>query len=286
VKDTKIIPVSNCIFKKMIFFANWKIYMKSRKEVKDYIEKIKSEFRGFDSEVLEVHIMTDFLSFEYAKQNFSALNIKVGVQDLFWEDSGSYAGAISPLMLNNLGCDSAYLGHSERKLYFGETDENINKKVLACLRNNVIALMFIGETKEELGKGLTKDVLRRQLNIGLTNVTAEMLNRIVLIYEPRWAIGQKDSASTTVIKSMHVMTKELLAELYDVDTVKKIRILYGGSVNLENIEEIIEIKEVDGVGAARAALNPLDFIKLVRKTEIEAKKRFNLNNKNDFKGTR
>jgi len=272
--DTKNINTSNRNFKKMVFFANWKIYMKSREEVKDYIEKIKSEFKGFDPEVLEVHIMADFLSFEYAKQNFSALNIKVGVQDLFWEDSGAYAGAISPLMLNNLGCDSAYLGHSERKLYFGETDENINKKVLACLRNNIIALMFIGETKEELDKGLTEEVLRRQLNIGLKNVTAEMLNKIILIYEPRWAIGQKDSASTATIKSMHIMTKELLTELYDVNTVKNLRILYGGSVNLENIEEIIEIKEVDGVGVARAALNPIDFIKLVRKIEIEAKKRF------------
>lgn len=272
--DTKNIRTSNRNSKKMIFFANWKIYMKSREEVKDYIEKIKSEFKGFDPEVLEVHIMTDFLSFEYAKKNFSALNIKVGVQDLFWEDSGAYAGAISPLMLNNLGCDSAYLGHSERKLYFGETDENINKKVLACLRNNIIALMFVGETKEELEKGLTEEVLRRQLNIGLTNVTAEMLNRIILIYEPRWAIGQKDSASTATIKSMHIMTRKLLAGLYDAGTVKNIRILYGGSVNLENIEKIIEIKEVDGVGAARAVLDPFDFIKLVRKIEIEAKKRF------------
>ena len=272
--DTKNICTSNRNFKKMVLFANWKIYMKSREEVKDYIEKIKSEFKGFDPEVLEVHIMTDFLSFEYTKQNFSALNIKVGVQDLFWEDSGAYAGAISPLMLNNLGCDSAYLGHSERKLYFGETDENINKKVLACLRNNIIALIFIGETKEELDKGLTEEVLRRQLNIGLTNVTVEMLNKIILIYEPRWAIGQKDSASNAIIKSMHIMTKELLTELYDVNTVKNLRILYGGSVNLENIEEIIEIKEVDGVGVARAALNPIDFIKLVRKIEIEAKKRF------------
>ena len=150
-------------FRKMVIFSNWKIYMKSRNEVESFVEKFKANFNSFDSDVLEIHIMTDFLSFEYVKKSIKDYGIKVGVQDIFWEDYGSFAGEVSPLMLKDLGCDSVYLGHSERKTYFGENDENINKKLLACLRNNITPLMFIGETKKELEMGLTEEVLKRQL---------------------------------------------------------------------------------------------------------------------------
>lgn len=262
------------MFRKMVIFGNWKIYMKSRQDVEDFVKKMKEELGSFDYEVLEVYIMADFLSFEYVKQNLDGCNIKAGVQDIFWEDFGTYAGEVSPLMLKDLGCDSAYLGHSERKMYFSETDKSINKKLLACLRNNIIPMMFIGETREELNKGLTEKVLRRQLRIGLKGVTSEVLDKIILVYEPRWAIGQKDSASADIIRSMHIKIRELITELYNGTSVDNIRILYGGSVNLKNIKEILEIKEVDGVGAARAALNPLDFIKLIRYVENEARKRF------------
>jgi triosephosphate isomerase len=262
------------MFRKMVIFGNWKIYMKSRQDVEDFVKKIKEELISFDYEVLEVYIMADFLSLEYVKQNLGGCNIKAGVQDIFWEDFGAYAGEVSPLMLKDLGCDSAYLGHSERKMYFSETDESINRKLLACLRNNIIPMMFIGETKEELNKGLTEKVLRRQLRIGLKGVTSEVLDKIILIYEPRWAIGQKDSASADIIRSMHEKIRGLITELYNDTSADNIRILYGGSVNLKNIKEILEIKEVDGVGAARVAMNPLDFIQLIRYIENEARKRF------------
>lgn len=259
--------------KKMVIFANWKIYMSSREEVRGYVEKIKENLKGFASDALEVHIMADFLSFEYLKRNLSGTGIKIGVQDLFWEDYGAFAGEVSPLMLKDLGCDSAYIGHSERKLLFGENDENVNKKVLAALRNKITPLMFIGETKEELDEGKTEEVLRRQLKIGLKNVTSEMLEKIVFIYEPRWAIGQEQSASKETVSAMHKKTYYLLEELYLPESVKKARLLYGGSVNLENIKETIKIKEVDGIGAARASIDPLNFIKLIKIIQSEALKR-------------
>ena len=259
--------------KKMVIFSNWKIYMSSRAEVSGYIEKIKGNLPGFASHVLEIHMMADFLSFEYLKKNLSGTGIKTGVQDLFWEDSGAFAGEVSPLMLKDLGCDSAYIGHSERKLLFGENDENINKKVTAALRNTITPLLFVGETREELENGSTEEVLRRQLRIGLKNVTREMLEKMIFIYEPRWAIGQGQSASLDTISAMHRKTATLLEELYEPKAVKKARILYGGSVNLENIKEIIEIKEVDGIGAARASIDPLNFIKLIKIIQAEALKR-------------
>jgi triosephosphate isomerase len=262
--------------KKMVIFSNWKIYMSSREEVSAYVEKIKGGMPDFASDALEVHIMADFLSFEYLKKNLSGTGIKIGVQDLFWEDSGAFAGEVSPLMLKDLGCDSAYIGHSERKLLFGENDENVNRKVLAALRNKITPLVFIGETKQELDDGSTEEVLRRQLSIGLKNVTSGMLEKIIFIYEPRWAIGREQSASKETISAMHKKTYSLLAELFAPESVKKVRILYGGSVNLENIKETIEIKEVDGVGAARASIDPLNFIRLIKTIEAEALKRARL----------
>jgi len=259
--------------KKMVFFANLKIYMSSREEVHGYVEKIKGNLGGFDPNVLEVHMMADFLSFEYLKRNLSGTGIKIGVQDLYWEDSGVFVGEVSPLMLKDLGCDSAFIGHSIRKFLFGESDESINKKVLAALRNEITPLMFIGETKEELEDGKTEEVLRRQLEVGLQNVTSGMLEKIIFIYEPRWAIGQEHPASLQTIGSMHKKISVLLEELYVSESVKKARILYGGSINLENIKEITEIKEVDGTGAARAIVDPINFIKLIKITEAEALKR-------------
>ena len=260
----------------MVIFSNWKIYMSSRAEVSEYVQKIKENLSGFSSKVLEVYIMADFLSFEYLKNNLSKTGIKIGVQDIFWEDSGSFAGEVSPLMLKDLGCDSVYIGHSERKLLFGENDENVNKKILAAMRNKITPLVFIGETKQELDDGKTVEVLRRQLRIGLNSVTQEMLEKIVFIYEPRWAIGQEQSASQETISAMHKKTYSLLEELYEPESVKKVRILYGGSVNHKNIKETIEIKEVDGIGAARASINPMDFVKLIKIIEAEALKRAGL----------
>jgi triosephosphate isomerase len=258
----------------MVIFANWKIYLGSRNEVIDYLKTFKENLGTFDPDILEVHIMTDILSFEFVKNQFLNNDIKVGVQDLFYEDRGAFAGAVSPLMLKDLGCDSAYLGHSERKIYFGETDENVNRKVHACLRNGITPMMFVGETRQELEEGRTEEVLKTQLSVGLRGVSTERLQRVVLIYEPRWAIGQRESASPETISTMHIKTRQLLAALYGgADNVSGIRVLYGGSVNLENIYEVLRLKDADGIGAARAAMDPLDFIKLIRLTEAEAKKR-------------
>ncbi|MBM3706269.1 MAG: triosephosphate isomerase [Actinobacteria bacterium] len=261
-------------FRKMVIFANWKIFMRSRDKVADYVQKFKENLCSFDTSVLEIHIMADILSFEFTAKQFYKTDIKVGVQDLFYEDSGAYAGAVSPLMLKDLGCDSAYLGHSESKIYFGETDENVNKKVHACLRNNIIPMMFVGETREELESGRTEEVLKMQLSTGLKGISTDMLQKVILIYEPRWAIGQKESAPVETIRTMQRKTRYLLAQLYSSESiVSGIRILYGGSVSLKTIGRIIEIEEVDGIGAARAAMNPFDFIKMARITEEEAKRR-------------
>jgi len=145
-------------FKKMIFFSNWKICMLSRAEVMDYVVKLRDELVSYNTDLLDVYIMPDFMSYDVVNDNLKNIPIGVGLQDIFWEDYGSYAGEVAPLMLKDVGCKCVYIGHSERKIYFGETNENINKKVLACYRNGIIPFLFVGETKEEFDKGITEEV--------------------------------------------------------------------------------------------------------------------------------
>ena len=197
--------------KKMVIFSNWKIYMKSRNEVESYAKIIEKNLKVISSKFIQIYIIADFLSFEYLKKRLQHLNIGIGVQDLFWEDYGPYAGEVSPSMLKDLGCDCAYFGHSERRSMFGETDKNINKKIKAALRNDITPILFVGETIEELQKGQTDDVLRAQLQKCLEGISIEIFKKVIVVYEPRWAIGQKDAASAQTIKPSHLMVRKLIA---------------------------------------------------------------------------
>jgi len=247
--------------------------MRSRAEVIDYITKLKKELVSYNTDVLDVYIMPDFLSFEVVKNDLQDIPIYAGLQDTFWEDYGSFAGEVAPLMLKDLGCSCVYMGHSERKIYFGETNENINKKVLACLRNGIIPFLFVGETKEEFDKKITEKILKEQLETCLKDVSADLMKSLVIIYEPRWAIGKEDAASPDIIDACHKKVRKLIVELYNSDTTKLTRILYGGSVNLDNISTIIKIPNVDGVGSTRSSLDPINFIKMIRLVEKESEYR-------------
>ena len=260
-------------FRKMIFFSNWKIYMRSRAEVLDYVKKLKDELASLNTDLLYVYIMPDFMSYDTVKKNLKNIPIYVGLQDTFWEDYGSYAGEVAPLMLKDIGCRCVYMGHSERKIYFGETNENINKKVLACYRNGIIPFLFVGETKEEFDRGITEEILKEQLKIGLNGIPADFMKHLVIVYEPRWAIGQEDAASQDIIEKYHKKVRQLLAELYNDNIAYLTRVLYGGSVNLNNISSIIKIPEVDGVGSTRSSLDPINFVKMIRLVEKESEYR-------------
>jgi triosephosphate isomerase (TIM) len=263
--------------KKMIIFANLKIFMRSMSQVREYVEDFKRNIKTIDTGIVDIHIMADFLSFDYMKKNLSPLGIKVGVQDIFWEDHGAFTGEIAPALLRDLGCDSVFIGHSVRKSLVHETDETINLKVHAALRNNITPFMFIGETKEELKAGLTEQVLNRQIEKCLYAVTADMISKVVIVFEPRWAIGQSDSASTDMIRQMHLKVRKMVENIYGANiNPDEVCLIYGGGVNLENICDIVKIPEVDGAGAARASVDALHFLKLIKIIETEAKKRRSL----------
>lgn len=156
--------------------------MKSKKEVLNYINILKVKKNFFNKELIEVCIITDLISFYLVNKELKDTPIKTGVQDIFCEDYGSYAGEVAPVMLKDLGCDFAYKGHAERKKYFDETDEIINKKVLACYRNEITSFLFVGETLEELKENKTKEVLERQLKISLKGIPKDFIKHLVIIY--------------------------------------------------------------------------------------------------------
>ena len=259
--------------KKLVVFSNWKIYMRSRQEVRDFVDDLKQKIEPVDFKFLEIFVIPDLISFEFVKDSLESTGIKVGVQDLFWEDYGSFAGEVAPAMLKDLGCNCAYFGHSERRLYFGETDENINKKIRAALRNNITPILYVGETREEFDKNLTEEVLKNQLDICLKDISADPFRKMIIVYEPRWAIGQEDSASPGIISSSHIMARSLIADMYGRETASGIRIMYGGSINEKNIHDIISIPDVDGAAITRAALTADGFIRLIRVVRKEAEKR-------------
>ncbi|MBA7555273.1 Triosephosphate isomerase [subsurface metagenome] len=156
-----------------------------------------------------------------------------------------------------------------------ENDTIINKKVHAFFRNSLYPILLIGETKDERDKNMTGKVLEKQLSIGLKNIPGKFLEEMALVYEPVWAIGQESSASLDIIDDSHKMVRKIITKIYNTHISNYVRILYGGSVNIDNAKEIIKIPDVDGLAITRGALDAQNFINFIKITEIEAKYRFN-----------
>ena len=263
-------------FRKMITGANWKIYKKTCSEVREFVKELKNNIDRFQTDLIDAYILPDPICLQSLINELGDYPISYGTHDIFWEDSGSYTGEISPLILKDLGCQYVFIGHSERRKYFGETDITINKKIHACYRNNIFPILLIGENAEERQKNITLDILEEQLQAGLAGIPPEFLPEMALVYEPVWAIGQKDSASLKIIEESHLMVRELLSSLYNPDISSSTRILYGGSVNTKNGSLIIKIPDVDGLAITRGALDANNFADFIRMTEAEAKKRFGI----------
>jgi len=190
--------------------------------------------------------------------------IGVGAQNLFWETSGAYTGEVSPEMVREF-CDYVILGHSERRAYFGETDQTLNKRVLAALKVGLTPIVCVGETLSENEAGLTADVIHRQVVEGLANLTAEQGEKLVVAYEPVWAIGTGRAASGPVANAVLAdIIRPTLADLFGDEIAQGIRILYGGSVTSANAAEFFGQPEIDGALVGGASLKPVDFVAIVQ----------------------
>jgi len=189
-------------------------------------------------------------------------NIAIGAENMYFEEKGAYTGEISPAMLTDVGVKYVIIGHSERREYFAETNETVNKKVLKAFEHGITPIMCCGETLEQREQGVTMDFIRQQVKVGFLNVTADQAKTAVIAYEPIWAIGTGKTATTEQAQEVCKAIRECIAEIYDEATADAIRIQYGGSVNATTAPELFAQPDIDGGLVGGAALKP-DFGKIV-----------------------
>jgi len=194
-------------------------------------------------------------------------NIKIGGQDLYWEDEGAYTGEISARMLRDSGCDYVIVGHSERRHVFGEGDEELNRKVRKALSEELKVIYCVGETLEERNNGEMETVVKRQITLGLDGVTPADPHDLVIAYEPVWAIGTGVTATPEQAEEMHGFVRQLIAEQFDNSTARQTQIQYGGSVKPGNAEELLSQQNIDGALVGGASLDPESFTAIVKAAE-------------------
>ncbi|NLM75209.1 MAG: triose-phosphate isomerase [Clostridiaceae bacterium] len=238
--------------------GNWKMN-KTPREAVEFVNDLKDRVANSNSEVV---VGVPFVCIPGVVEAAKGSNIKVAAQNCHWEPSGAYTGEVSCSMLKELGVDYVIIGHSERREYFAETDEMVNKKARAILDNGMIPIICCGESLTQREQGVTKEHVRYQIKIALLGITAEEASKIVIAYEPIWAIGTGKTATTEQAEEVCGIIRELVEELYSKDVAEKIRILYGGSVKPENAKELFAMPNIDGGLVGGASLKSDSFEKI------------------------
>ena len=190
-------------------------------------------------------------------------NIALAAQNMYWEESGAFTGEISPIMLKDVGCEYAIIGHSERRSYFAETNETVNNKVKAAHNYGLTPIICVGEKLEERESNTTEDVIKKQIVNGLAGLSEENMLTTVVAYEPLWAIGTGKTATPDQAQEVHAFIRGLLADIYSCETAEKLRIQYGGSVKPTNIAELITQPDVDGALVGGASLQADSFAQII-----------------------
>lgn len=256
--------------KKLYFGSNLKMY-KGIEETTEYLKELMELTADISRDVMELFILPSFTSLPAATKIVKPQLLTLGAQNMCWADFGQYTGEVSPAMLKELGIRLVMAGHSERRHIFHESDFDENKKVKSALNHGFTALLCIGETGEEKEYGISAEVLRAQLKVGLHGVTVDELPYIRIAYEPVWSIGVDGTpASSAYAEEMHGIIKDTLFSLFGTAALQ-IPVLYGGSVNSQNAGELIAEPSIDGLYIGRAAWDPKDFNVLIRNAMAAAK---------------
>ncbi len=256
---------------KSLIVANWKMNPQTLKEAERIFNSVRRGFKN--TKRVEVVICPPFLYISSLKssQKRKSLhgsrqvsNLKLGAQDCFFEERGSFTGEISPAQLEDLGCQYVILGHSERRRYLKETDEIINKKIKKCLEFKLNPILCIGESLEERENGQTINILQTQIKEGLREITKKEMQTVVIAYEPIWAIGSGNACSVDEAQSIGLLIKKIVAQLYGRTVFKNLRVLYGGSVDSENAANYIKEARLDGLLVGGASLKSEEFLEIIR----------------------
>jgi triosephosphate isomerase (TIM) len=247
--------------RKPFMAGNWKMNLLTG-ESRKLASQLKADLGNVKD--IEMAVFPTLASVSVVLEALRGSAIAVGVQNCHWEKSGAFTGELSPEMIRDLGCTKVLIGHSERRQYFGETDETVNKKLHAALRAGLEPIVCIGETLAERESGKTLEVVSRQLKGALKDITAAGMKNVTLAYEPVWAIGTGKNATSDQAQEVHASLRSLLQELLGVDVSQQTRIQYGGSVKASNVKELMGMPDIDGALVGGASLIAESFCGIVR----------------------
>ena len=250
--------------RKKIVAGNWKMNKTNSEAVKTVTE-LKEIVNGLNG--AEIVVATPFTAISDVVKAVAGTNIKVAAQNMHWEEKGAFTGEIAPCMLKELGVEYVILGHSERREYFGETNEIVNKKVKAAIKNGITPILCVGEKLADREAGNTENVVKDHTVGGMKDLTKEEAAKVVIAYEPVWAIGTGKTASPEQAEEVHFFIRNLLTEMYDADTAAKIVVQYGGSMNAANSKDLLAKPNIDGGLIGGASLVPADFSVIVKNAQ-------------------
>lgn len=241
--------------------GNWKMNNDIEESLK-LVESFKSMSKDFDDRVT-VLVCPPFTSLFSVKEALKGYNIKIGAQNMHYEDKGAYTGEVSPIMLKNMGVEYVIIGHSERRQYFNEVDESVNKKLKAALEYDIIPIVCVGETLVQREQGIEKETVKNQIVKAFENIEHNNAKKIVVAYEPIWAIGTGKTATSKEANDMAAYIRSCIAEIYDNQVAQTMAIQYGGSVNGNNANEILNQEDIDGALVGGASLKADEFLKII-----------------------
>ncbi|MBQ3834384.1 MAG: triose-phosphate isomerase [Elusimicrobia bacterium] len=246
--------------RKPLMAGNWKM----NKTIPEAVAMVK-ELKGKIADVKDVDVLLCpvFTALYPVANEVKGSNINVGAQDLFWEAKGAFTGEVAPNMITDAGCTFVIIGHSERRQYFGETNETVNKKIKAALAAGLIPVVCVGETLKEREDNVTFKVIESQVREGIKDLSKEEASKVVIAYEPVWAIGTGKTATPDQAQEVHAFIRKVYGEMYG-EVAEGTRILYGGSVKPSNVSELMKKEDIDGGLVGGASLKAEDFEALVK----------------------
>ena len=245
--------------RKKVIAGNWKMN-KLPNETMDFIDKLIPLVQNTENEVILCVPFTDLF---YALLSVQNTNIKIGAQNMHYEENGAYTGEISPNMLKSIGVQYVIIGHSERRQYFNETDETVNKKVKAAFMNELIPIICVGETLEQREQGKAEEIITTQTELALQGLTEEQVKNTIIAYEPIWAIGTGKTATSEDANNSIKAIRNKICQMYGQNVAESSIIQYGGSVKAINCQELFTMSDIDGGLVGGASLNPEEFAKIV-----------------------
>ncbi len=249
--------------RRKVIAGNWKMNMLPNEAI-DYIQAFEPMVKNAKSEVILCVPYTDLF---YCISIAQGTNIKIGAQNMHFAESGAYTGEVSPKMLKSIGVEYVIIGHSERRQYYNETDETVNKKIKSAFENDLKPIVCVGETLEEREQGKTEEIITSQTRLALEGLSKEQVKNTIIAYEPIWAIGTGKTATSEDANNSIKSIREEIKKLYGEEVSSEVIIQYGGSVKASNAKELFETSDIDGGLVGGASLKPEEFSKIVNYEE-------------------